>query len=266
MDSVFKALADPTRRLLLDRLREHNGQTLGELCERLEMARQSVTQHLDLLEEANLVTVVRRGRKRLHYLNPAPIHDIEERWISGFDKPRLQALSAIKNRAIKNQVEEHAMTSESPVPTYVYVTYIRASAQQVWQALTDADLTAQYWGHANVSDWQPGSVWEHRRVDEPDVADVVGRVLEAEPPTRLVITFEDTPETEPSREPSVVTFLVEPHQDIVRLTVTHENLPNEEMLTGISQGWPAVLANLKSLLETGTVLPQAPWEMSPANA
>ena len=150
----------------------------------------------------------------------------------------------------------------APVPGYVYVTYIRASAEQVWQALTDADLTARYWGHANVSDWQPGSAWEHRRVNGSGAVDVVGEVMKAEPPTRLVITFEDSPGAEPPREPSVVTFLVEPHQDIVRLTVTHENLANQDMLNGISRGWPAVLANLKSLLETGDVLPQAPWEMS----
>ncbi|GHD55015.1 putative transcriptional regulator, ArsR family protein [Streptomyces mirabilis] len=262
MDLVFKALADPTRRLLLDRLREHNGQTLSELCERLDMTRQSATQHLDILGQANLVTVVRRGRERLHYLNPTPIHEMEERWISGFDKPRLRAISAIKNQA-----EEYAMTDgPTSVPTYVYVTYIRASAEQVWQALTDADLTARYWGHANISDWQPGSTWEHRRVDGSGAVDVVGQVIKTEPPTRLVITFEDTPDAETPREPSIVTFLVEPHEDIVRLTVTHENLPNREMLNGISRGWPAVLANLKSLLETGDVLPQAPWEMSPGHA
>jgi uncharacterized protein YndB with AHSA1/START domain len=92
----------------------------------------------------------------------------------------------------------------------------------------------------------------------------VGKVLTAEPPTRLVITFEDSPDEE--REPSVVTFLVEPHQEIVRLTVTHENLPDLDMLNGISAGWPAVLSNMKSLLETGDVLPQAPWEMSSAHA
>ncbi|GAA2823498.1 metalloregulator ArsR/SmtB family transcription factor [Kitasatospora sp. CM 4170] len=258
MGAVFKALADPTRRLLLDRLREQNGQTLRELCERLGMARQSATQHLDVLERAGLVAVVRRGRERLHYLNPAPIHEIEERWISGFDRPRLQAISAIKSRA-----EEPAMTVASQsVPTYVYVTYIRASADRVWEALTDADLTARYWAHANVSDWKPGSTWEHRRVDGSGAVDVVGRVIEAEPPTRLVVTFNDTPGADPAGDASVVTFLVEPHQDIVRLTVTHENLPNLDMRNGIAHGWPAVLANLKSLLETGDVLPQAPWEMS----
>lgn len=262
MDQVFKALGDSTRRLMLDRLRERNGQTLGELCEGLGMARQSATQHLDILVQASLVTVVRRGRERFHYLNPAPIHEIGERWISVFDEPRLRAISAIKNQA-----EEYAMNSgQASVPSYVYVTYIRATADQVWRALTDADLTARYWGHANVSDWQPGSAWEHRRADGSGAIDVVGQVLEAEPPARLVLTFEDSPDAQSRREPSVVTFLVEPHQDIVRLTVTHENLPNQEMLAGISDGWPAVLANLKSLLETGDVLPQAPWEMHGAHA
>ncbi|MFC5729991.1 MULTISPECIES: ArsR/SmtB family transcription factor [Nocardioides] len=259
LDRVFKALADPSRRLLLDRLRQENGQTLTQLCSTLEMARQSATQHLDLLAQADLVVVVRRGRERLHYLNPAPIHEIGERWIAAYDAPRLAALSTIRDRA-----EETAMTeTATTVPTYVYVTYIRASAEQVWKALTDADLTAQYWHHANVSDWQVGSPWEHRRVDGSGV-DVVGTVLEAEPPTRLSVTFEDSPHEERANGPSVVTFLIEPHADVVRLTVTHENLPNMEMHNGISSGWPAVLANLKSLLETGEVLPSGLWEMPSA--
>ena len=263
MDPVFKALADPTRRLLLDRLREKNGQTLGDLCERLEMARQSATQHLDILVRANLVTVVRRGRERLHYLNPAPIHETLDRWISGFDKPRLQAINAIKNQA-----EEYAMnstTTPTTVPTYVYVTYIRATPDQVWNALTDADITASYWGHANVSDWQQGSTWEHRRGDASGEVDIIGKVLETDPPNRLVITFAG-PDSLPEGGPSIVTFLIEPHEDIVRLTVTHENLPDQGMFIGISNGWPAVLSNLKSLLETGAVLPQAPFEMPQAES
>lgn len=261
IDLVFKALADPTRRFLLDRLRDRNGQSLNDLCEQIDMARQSTTQHLDILERACLVAVVRRGRERLHYLNTTPIHEIDQRWIAEFDTPRLDALAAIKARA-----EKEAMTDQdNPVPTYVYVTYIEANADQVWRALTDADLTAKYWGHANVSDWKPGSTWEHRRLDASGQADVVGRVVESDPPTRLVITFE-SPEAEPSENPSTVTFTVETHQDIARLTVTHEHLADDTAYKEISHGWPAVLANLKSLLETGHVLPEAPWDMPKADS
>ena len=98
MDKVFKALADPTRRKLLDRLFAETGQTLGQLCERLAMSRQAVTKHLLLLEDANLVAVVWRGREKLHYLNPVPINAIAERWIGKFERTRLQALSNLKNR------------------------------------------------------------------------------------------------------------------------------------------------------------------------
>src|SRR3954454_9615551 len=96
MDLVFKALADATRRELLDRLRAENGQSLSELCERLGMTRQAVTKHLVILGEANLVATVRQGREKLHYLNPVPIHDIAERWIGKFERGRLQALSDLK--------------------------------------------------------------------------------------------------------------------------------------------------------------------------
>ncbi|MFD8597293.1 ArsR/SmtB family transcription factor [Kitasatospora sp. NPDC059646] len=268
MDAVFKALADPTRRALLDRLRVRDGQTLRELCEEVAMARQSVTQHLDLLVAARLVTVVRRGRERLHYLNPGPIQEIEQRWIADFDRPRLAVLGGIKRQA----EQENAMSSASEtgtaptVPTYVYATYIRATPEQVWKALTDAELTARYWGHANVSDWQAGSTWEHRRTDGSGKVDVTGRVLAAEPPTRLVITFEDRPDLSAQEEAATVTFLIEPYEDIVRLTVTHEKLRDRTALRAISHGWPAVLANLKSLLETGETLPQAPWEMAPTES
>src|SRR3954471_16010826 len=190
MDKVFKALADATRRRLLDRLHEDNGQTLGELCERIDMTRQSVTQHLAVLEAANLVATVRRGREKLHYLNPVPLHEIQERWIDKFERPRLRELSTVKRQA-----EETVMADK---PTYVYVTYIQSSPQRVWEALTDAELTAQYWGHSNVSDWQPGSQWEHLRTDGSQIADVVGTVLEAVPPTRLVLTFDAPNEERPA--------------------------------------------------------------------
>ncbi|MGH3913215.1 MAG: ArsR/SmtB family transcription factor [Pseudonocardiaceae bacterium] len=176
MDQVFKALADQTRRYLLDRLREHNGQTLGELCERVEMTRQSATRHLAILEAANLISTVRRGREKLHYLDPVPLHEIQQRWIDKFERPRLRALSALKRRA------EEDMTDK---PTFVYVTYIESIPDKVWHALTDADLTAEYWGHSNVSDWQVGSPWEHQRTDGTRTADVVGTVMESAAPTRF---------------------------------------------------------------------------------
>jgi DNA-binding transcriptional ArsR family regulator len=112
-DALFRALADPTRRALLDRLRERNGQTLGELCEPLAMARQSATQHLGVLEAANLISTVRKGREKLHYLNPVPLWAIQERWIGKFEQPRLQALSAIKHRAEEGTMAGRA-TSTSP--------------------------------------------------------------------------------------------------------------------------------------------------------
>jgi uncharacterized protein YndB with AHSA1/START domain len=145
-------------------------------------------------------------------------------------------------------------------PTFVYVTYIHSTPENVWHALTDAELTGAYWGHHNVSDWQPGSRWEHQRSDGSGIADVVGTVLETAPPRQLVMTF-DAPGEQPPGGPSTVTFEIEPYHDIVRLTVTHENLADQDAYHAVSAGWPAVLANLKSLLETGQVLPQAPWEM-----
>jgi uncharacterized protein YndB with AHSA1/START domain len=216
------------------------------------MARQSATQHLAVLEAANLITTARRGRQKLHYLNPVPLWTIQERWIERFERSRLRALSTVKQRA-----EEAPMADR---PRYVYVTYIESSPERVWQALTDPDLTAEYWGHSNVSGWQPGDTWEHLRTDGSGIADVAGTVLESVPPHRLAMTF-DAPGDTPPDGPTRVTFDIEPYHEIVRLTVTHENLAGDEAMEAVSAGWPAVCANLKSLLETGHVLPRAPWEM-----
>ncbi|WAZ27002.1 metalloregulator ArsR/SmtB family transcription factor [Streptomyces cinnabarinus] len=250
MDQVFRALADDTRRRLLDRLHEENGQTLGELCARIAMTRQAVTQHLAVLEAARLISTVRRGREKLHYLNPVPLHEIQERWIDKFERPRLRVLGAVKRQA------EEAMTDK---PTYVYVTYIESTPEKVWDALTDADLTAAYWGHSNVSDWERGSRWEHVRTDGSGIADVVGTVVVSERPTRLVTTWAEPGQEDRTDTHSRVTFDIQPHGGIVRLTVTHEDLPSERDLADVSQGWPAVMSNLKSLLETGRTLSQEPW-------
>lgn len=254
-DLVFKALADPTRRLLLDRLHERNGQTLGELCEQLAMTRQATTQHLQVLESADLVSTVRRGREKLHYLNAVPLHEIGERWIDKFERPRLRALRNLKRRA------ENTMSDR---PSFVYVTYIEATPEQVWTALTDPQTTADYWGHSNVSDWQPGSRWAHVRTDGSGVEDVVGIVVESSPPTRMVTTWAPPDDPDNPAKTSRVTFDLAPHGGIVRLTVTHTDLATPEDVAAVTHGWPAVLSNLKSFIETGTPLPQAPWDMAPA--
>src|SRR6478736_4021638 len=128
LDDAFKALGDPSRRVLLDSLNERNGQTLRELCSRLAMARQSVSKHLAVLEAANLVTTVRRGREKLHYLNAAPIGDIADRWISHYDRARVDALADLK-RALEGTTMQK--------PEFVYTTYIRTTPELLWRALTE---------------------------------------------------------------------------------------------------------------------------------
>jgi uncharacterized protein YndB with AHSA1/START domain len=138
---------------------------------------------------------------------------------------------------------------------FVYVVYIAAPAERVWRALLDGEMTRQYWGHENVSDWKPGSKWEHRRFDEKRTVVLVGEVVESAPPRRLVLTWADPEDAANKAEHTRVTFEIEPMADMVRLTVTHDELqPESDMLRGITDGWPRVLSSLKSLLETGRAL------------
>lgn len=139
---------------------------------------------------------------------------------------------------------------------FSYVIYIAGGAERVWDALTDSRVTAEYWGHSNVSDWREGSGWAHVRTDGSGIADVAGSVVHSERPTRLVTTW-----VEPGGEEreTRVTFRLREYEGIVRLTVTHEGLPGEKELGEVALGWPAVLSNLKTLLETGRPLPWEPW-------
>jgi uncharacterized protein YndB with AHSA1/START domain/DNA-binding transcriptional ArsR family regulator len=247
-NDVFRALADPTRRRLLDQLHADNGQTLDELCRGLAMTRQAVSQHLARLEAANLVTTARQGRTKLHYLNPVPVHDIYERWIEKFERQRLHAVHDLKKRA-----EETTMDK----PGFVYVTYIAAPPEKLWNALTDPQVTRHYWQAENVSDWQPGSRWEHRRTDVARTLLLAGKVIESDPPRRLVLTWADPADEAHESSHSRVTFEIEPYRGGTRLAVTHDRLePHSEMLEGISEGWPKVLSSLKSLLEAGRPLPE----------
>ena len=149
-------------------------------------------------------------------------------------------------------------------PSFVYVTYIATTPEKVWQAFVDTDVMREYWvgadcARVNVSDWRPGSRWEHRRVDDAGTVDMVGKVVESTPPRRLVFTWARPQDAEDDSKHSRVTFDIEPHGDgLIRLTVTHEDLERDsQMLAGISGGWPKVLSNLKTLLETGRALPRS---------
>jgi uncharacterized protein YndB with AHSA1/START domain len=147
-------------------------------------------------------------------------------------------------------------------PSFVYVTYIATTPEKVWHALVDREITRKYWvdptskspAHVNVSDWKPGSQWEHQRVDEARTVDIIGKVVETSPPHRLVMSWGRPTEAQDASKHSRVTFDIKPHGDgLIRLTVTHEDL-DAEMLKGISGGWPIVLSNLKTFLETGRAL------------
>ena len=152
-------------------------------------------------------------------------------------------------------------------PDYVYVTYIATTPEKVWQAFVDPEVMRQYWfgptsacSRVNISDWKPGSRWEHRRTDDTHAVDIVGKVVESNPPRRLVYTWARPKDAEDDAKHSRVAIDIEPHGDgLVRLTVTHDDLVRDpQMLEGISGGWPQVLSNLKTLLETGRALPRSP--------
>ena len=188
MDEVFRALSDPSRRRLLDSLNSRNGQSLRELCAGLEMARQSVSKHLVILEDANLVTTVWRGREKLHYLNAAPINEIAERWINHYDQPRVTALSDLKKA-----LEGTAMSK----PEFVYTTYINTTPERLWQGLTDPAFTRRYWGGvAFESDWRAGSTFTLELAQHGvKIADPAQVVLESDPYRRLSYTWHTfTPE------------------------------------------------------------------------
>ena len=138
---------------------------------------------------------------------------------------------------------------------FVYTVYIAATAERVWEALLDGEMTRQYWGHENVSDWKPGSKWEHRRFDAARTVVMAGEVVESAPPRRLVLTWADPAEAADKAKHTRVTFEIETVADMVRLTVTHDDLkPGSDMLRKITNGWPRVLSSLKSFLETGRPL------------
>jgi uncharacterized protein YndB with AHSA1/START domain len=252
MDAVFKALADPSRRKLLDELRKENGQMLSELCEHLDMTRQAVTKHLVLLEKANLIAVVWRGREKLHYLNPMPLHEIYERWIGKYERHRLQALSDLKKVSNKPKPRKSNMMKKDQ---FVYVTYIRTTPERLWKALTEPEFTRKFWCNTTQeSEWKPGSSW---KIMAPDgMLTDSGEVLEIEPNRRLVLKWRNEFRPELKAEGySRLTYQLEKEGKSVKLTVIHEiEKEDSKFIQAVSTGWPHILASLKSLLETGESL------------
>jgi uncharacterized protein YndB with AHSA1/START domain len=242
MDAVFKALADPTRRSLLDDLYEEDGQTLSALERRLPMTRIGVMKHLRVLEEAGLLTTKRRGREKLHFLNPVPIRLVHDRWVSKYAEPWAATLTGLKKR-----LEEELMEK-------VFEIYIKTTPERLWEAITDPDLRSQYsFGVTVNSDWRNGSRYEATHAGA-GVAIAEGENLEVDPPRRLVQSFNALWSDDVKAEgTSRVTWEIEPVGDSCRLVVTHDQL-REGADDEIYGGWPQILSGLKTLLETGEKL------------
>lgn len=240
MDAVFKALADPTRRQLLDMLREQDGKTLTELEQGLGMTRFGVMKHLHILEEASLIVTRRSGRFKHHYLNAVPIQEVADRWIAPFAKPWARMVLALKS-------DIEGVQQMTDKPAFVAETYIRTTPEALWDALVSGEKTRHYYFATTVaSDFVPGARIEYRSGDGNLVVD--GEVLEVDRPRRLVTTFRPVWAGDDAKARKVA-WIIEPMGETCRLTVEHHDLPEDA--TGIRAGWPKVLASLKSYLETG---------------
>jgi uncharacterized protein YndB with AHSA1/START domain/DNA-binding transcriptional ArsR family regulator len=239
MDAVFRALADPTRRSLLDELFKQDGQTLSALEERLPMTRFGVMKHLKVLEEAGLVVSRRRGREKLHFLNPVPIRLVHDRWVSKYAEPWAAGLSDLKHKLEKTMEK-------------VFEIYIKTTPERLWYAITDTEMRRKYnFGAVVTSDWTQGSRFEGRGNGNLIFE---GENLEVDPPRRLVQNFralwgEDVKGEGSSR----VTWEIEPIGDSCRLTVIHDQL-REGANNQLYGGWPMVLSGIKTLLESGEIL------------
>jgi DNA-binding transcriptional ArsR family regulator/uncharacterized protein YndB with AHSA1/START domain len=241
VEPVFRALADGTRRALLDELFARDGQPLVSLTARHDMTRIAVAKHLKVLEDAGLVVTRRRGREKLHYLNAVPIRLVHDRWVSKYTEPWLAGLAGLK-RELEDQMEK------------VFEIYIRTTPERLWEAITDPVIRTKYQFGASVeSDWTVGSPYRlgHPASERPLIE---GENLLVERPSRLVQTMRalwgsDAEQAGTSR----VTWEIEPVGDSCRLTVIHDQLPPDAP-TELYGGWPMILSGLKTWLETGQTL------------
>jgi DNA-binding transcriptional ArsR family regulator/uncharacterized protein YndB with AHSA1/START domain len=259
MATVFRALGDPSRRLLLDRLFDRDGQTLGELASALPgMTRFGVMRHLDVLEEAGLIETRRVGREKHHYLNPVPIRLVADRWIGKFAAPVVGRMTAIKH-----DLEEPSMLA----PDHVYSVLIRATPDRIWQAVTDGVETERYYYGTRVdSDWTPGGRIVYAYPDGSVAAD--GEVLEIEPGRSVTMSFHArwSPEIE-AEGPVRMTWAIEPAgPGLSKLTVTTSGMVAGGVVQGeFGGGIVYIVSGLKTWLETGEALgPEAAPEPVPA--
>jgi uncharacterized protein YndB with AHSA1/START domain len=241
VEPVFKALADPTRRELLDELFRRDGQTLGALASRFDMTRVAVSKHLRLLEDAGLVATRRRGREKLHYLNPVPIRLVHDRWVSKYTEAWAAGLVDLK-RDLEASMEK------------VFEIYIRTTPERLWRAITDPEARARYHFGARVrSDWTPGSTYQVLHEGAPRAL-IEGENLDVDPPHRLVQSYQAVWDDDIAAEgTSRVIWEIEPVGDSCRLTVTHDQL-REDADPHLYGGWPMILSGLKTWLETGQEL------------
>lgn len=248
VDEVFRAINDPSRRLLLDKLYERDGQTLGELCAHLpDMTRYGVMNHLRILEEAELVTTLKQGRQKFHYLNPVPLRLIQDRWISRYAEPRVGAIAGIKAR-----MESGAQKMDKPV--HIYKSYIRGSVEDVWDAITNPEKTTQYfYGTAVESDWEVGSAMNYHYPDGTLASD--GQILAIDPPKRMEFTFRALWDEKLTAEGAAreVWELTE-SSGMVELKIEIYEI-GPLTLEDFKEGLPYIVAGLKSLVETGEALP-----------
>jgi uncharacterized protein YndB with AHSA1/START domain/DNA-binding transcriptional ArsR family regulator len=249
-EKVFKALADANRRKLLDLLFQRDGQTVGELAAHLaeEMTRFGCMKHLQVLEDAGLLSTRKVGREKFHYLNPVPIQSVYDRWVTKYARPWARSLTDFK--AV---MEGNAMADK---PDHIFHVYIRTTPERLWQALTDGEFTRQYYFNTEVrSTWKPGDPYSYH-YPETDKVMLGGDVIEADPPRRLVTTFRPLWIDEAAQAPaSTVIFEIERLGETCKLTLTHIDLdPASAPAKGIVEGWAQILSGLKTLLETGQPL------------
>jgi uncharacterized protein YndB with AHSA1/START domain/predicted transcriptional regulator len=248
-DKVFRALADPSRRKILDLVKSNPGITVNALTEAFDFTRYAVMKHLRVLEDAEVIVPRRNGRTKELYLNAIPIQMIHDRWISQYSARWASQLTSLKYELEKEE------SMATPNHQQLYVLYIRTSADKLWDAITKPELTAQYFHTTEVkSDFQVGSKIDYLMKGEDGEKNpaVTGEIREVEPKKRLVHTFRFTGNDDPS---SVVSYDIETMGDVTKLTVTHDFETETDTFKGTQQGWPRIFSALKTLLETGEPLP-----------